>query len=366
MLKKLLCALVLLVASAPAAFAANLSSMSWDQIVAQAKQEGEVSWFVWYFEDRFRPFVQKFTDETGIKVTIPDGDHDTNIAKAVADASRAKGDIDVLAYGWDRIVTIPNDLFIPLTALPKDDSRVSKLIGIDGGGKALAFWGNQTGVAYDPAKITESDLPQNPDQFAAFWQAHPGQFGFNYENGGSGPSFYRNMVRVLTGLDLTDGTDTPERRAALKPAFDFFNKYAADYEITASNADSLTRLSQGEFTMVAAWEDHLAGLQVSGEVRKDLKFYIPEMGMDGGGNAVSIPANAPHPAAALVFMNWLTSADVQTEFNKQFGTAPMNKNADDSAALVSMKMRERQVPAGQKPFIDTLSQLFIEDVIQER
>ena len=31
-----------------------------------------------------------------------------------------------------------------------------------------------------------------------------------------------------------------------------------------------------------------------------------------------------------------------------------------------MKMRARQVPAGQKPFVDALSQLFIEDVIQER
>ena len=312
MLKKLACALGLLAASTPAAHGRQSFAMSWDQIVAQAKQEGEVSWFVWYFEDRFRPFVQKFTDETGIKVTIPDGDHDTNLPRwsPMPAATRGTSTSSPMAGIGSR--PFPSDLFMPLTALPKDDSRISKLIGIDGGDKALAFWGNQTGVAYDPAKISESDLPQNPDQFAAFWEAHPGQFGFNYENGGSGPSFYRNMIRVMTGLDLTDGTDTPERRAALKPGFDFFNKYAQDYEITASNANSLTRLSQGEFTMVAAWEDHLAGLQVSGEVRKDLKFYIPEMGMDGGGNAVSIPANAPHPAAALVFMNWLTSADVQT------------------------------------------------------
>jgi putative spermidine/putrescine transport system substrate-binding protein len=240
------------------------------------------------------------------------------------------------------------------------------LSGIDGGEVALAFWGNQSGIAYDPAKIADADLPQTPDQFSAYWEAHPGQFGFNYENGGSGPSFYANLIRAVSGVDITDGTDTPERRAALQPGFDFFNQYADDYQITASNADSITRLSEGEFTMVAAWEDHLAGLQVSGEVRKDLKFYIPELGMTGGGNAVSIPLNAPHPAAALVFVNWLTSPDVQTRFNAQFGTAPMNKNADDSAALVSMAMRERQTPSAAKPFADALNQLFIEEVIQER
>ena len=366
MLKKLLAAAAITAITASTAVAAGLNSMSWDEIVAQAKQEGEVTWFVWYFEDRFRPFVEAFSEETGIKVTIPDGEHDTNLAKMIAEGARETGDIDVLSYGWDRLITFPNDLLMPLSALPADDSRIGTLVGIDGNGVALAYWGNQTGIAYDPAKIAEADLPQNPEEIAAFWEAQPGQFGFNYENGGSGPSFYRNMLRVVTGLDFQDGTDTPERRAALTPGFEFFNNYAEDYEITASNADSLTRLSEGEFTLVAAWEDHLAGLQVSGEVRKDLKFYIPEMGMDGGGNAASIPVNAPHPAAALVFMNWLTSADVQTQFNQIFGTAPMNKNADDSAALVSMAMRERQVPAAKKPFADAISQLFIEDVIQER
>ena len=74
--------------------------------------------------------------------------------------------------------------------LPADEGRVSTLSGYDSDGYALAFWGNQTGIAYDPAKVTE-DRPcrKRLKDFATFWQENPGKFGFNYENGGSGPSF---------------------------------------------------------------------------------------------------------------------------------------------------------------------------------
>ena len=120
--------------------------------------------------------------------------------------------------------------------------------------------------------------------------------------------------------------------------------------------------------LVAAWEDHLAGLQNNGEVRKDIKFYIPEMGMFGGGNAVGDPeANAPNPAAAAVLVNWLSSPEVQTQFNIEFGTAPMHAKADDSAALVSSAMRDRQTAwTAQSRSATAVEQRFIEDVIQER
>lgn len=70
--------------------------------------------------------------------------------------------------------------------------------------------------------------------------------------------------------------------------------------------------------MAPGWEDHVAGLRNRGEIRKELKFYVPKMGMNGGGNAVAIPLNAPHPAAVVVFVNWLTSAETQSMFNKDF------------------------------------------------
>jgi len=367
MRKKLLISAIVLIASTQIATAGDLSAMSWDKIVAQAKQEGKLTWNVWYLQDDLRRVVKAFESEYGIAVTLPDGTMDGNSEKLLAEKGRDKGDIDVFAWDFVLFETVNMAaLFQPLTALPKDDGRVTKLAGFDAGKYAVAYWGNQTGIAYDPAKVSEAKLPQTPNDFAAFWKANPGKFGFNYEKGGAGPSFYQNILRVVSGVDFSNGASDPKRLAALKPALDFFNKDAANYVITASNADSITRISDGELWMAPAWEDHLAGLQKRGEVRKAIKFYIPAMGMNGGGNGVAIPLNARHPAAALVFVNWLTSAKTQSLFNKEFGTGPMNAAADDSAALVPKKQRQYRTTWGAQPFRKAVESTFIDKVVQQR
>ena len=351
----------------PGAFAQGLAGMSWDDVVTQAKAEGEVTWYVWYLQDDLRRAVTAFEEEYGIRVIIPEGTNAGNADKLFAEVGRPVGDIDVFAWGFDGFPTVDlPTLFQPLTMLPADDGRVNTVTGIDGGEYVLAFWGNQSGMVYDPEFIAEDDLPQTPDEFAAFWNANPGRFGFNYEGGGSGPSFYQNVLRVISGLDFTDGDASAERIAALRSGFDFFNASADQYVITTSNADNIIRVSDRELWLAPAWEDHLAGLQRRGEVRDDLKFYIPEMGMNGGGNGVAIPNNAPRPAAAAVFVNWLTSAETQTMFNRDFGTAPMHANADDSYALVPSEQRAYQQGWAAQPFQGELVAAFIDEVILER
>lgn len=367
MYKNILAMTAALSVSVSTAFAADLSNMSWNDIQAQAKQEGEITWYVWYLQDDFRRAIKGFEEEYGIRVTIPDGTNAGNAEKMLAERSRKAGDIDVFAWGTDGFETVElAPLFARLTMLPEDDGRVIELAGFDGGEHVLAFWGNQTGIAYDPAKVDANSLPQTPDDFAAFWTANPGKFGFNYEKGGSGPSFYQNALRVVADVDFSDGDDSAERLASLQPGIDFFNAHAENYVVTASNADSIVRASDGELWMVPAWEDHLAGLQNRGEVRKEIEFYIPEMGMNGGGNGVAIPLNAPHPAAAAVFVNWLTSAETQSAFNKDFGTAPMNAAADDSFALVPNAQRAYRTTWGAQPFRSKVEAMFVDDVVLER
>lgn len=350
----------------------DLLSKSWDEIVAQAKEEGEVSWFVWYFQPRYREVAEAFTEEYGIKVVIPEGTHEGNIEKFLAERNRDTGDIDVLAMGTDRI-----DLFDPTeialgpldSVLPEAPNMRTELGGHDGMHYAYGYWGNQTGIAYDPEKISEDELPQTVADFEKFFAERPGEFGFNYENGGSGPSFFQNVTRNIIGADWDawlDGTVTEERMAGLQPAWDWFLEHSDGYIITASNTDSLQRLSGSEFTMVAGWEDHLYGLQVKGEVSDRIKFYIPEFGMNGGGNFNIIPANAPHPAAALVFLNWVSSAETQTAFNQVFGAAPMHPQADDSKSLVPNAMRQYSTIWPGNPFNTEIRQAFVENVVLER
>ena len=348
------------------ALAADLNDMSWDDIVAQAKEEGELTWYVWYLRDDLRRAVQAFEEEYDIKVTIPEGGWSANQDKLLAEVGRETGDIDVYAgsYGWygpfDMVAT-----FTPMTMLPEDDGRIGTFAGEGHDDYVLAFWGNQTGVAYDPGKIAEADLPQTPAEFAEFWDANPGKMGFNYENGGSGISYILHMLRSSSEADVYSA-DGETVLHDLQAGFDLFNANPEGYVVTASNADNITRISDGELWLAPAFEDHLAGLQKRGEVRDEIRIYIPEMGMHGGANGVSIPLNAPHPAAAAVFVNWLTSPETQTQLNIDFGIVPMNAGADDSNALIATAERARSVPSVPSDTRKVIMDAFIEDVILER
>ncbi|MBL1421667.1 MAG: extracellular solute-binding protein [Alphaproteobacteria bacterium] len=368
MIKKIIATAMATAMSVTGAFAAELSSMSWDEVVAQAKSEGELTWFVWYFQDDFRAAIKPFEEMYDIKVTIPEGNYGGNLDKLIAETGRDVGDIDVMSHGWNALFEMNMEgTYVNLTGLiPNAEGKTSNMNGLDSKGYALAYWGNQSGVAYDPAKIDDADLPQTVDEFVVYWTANPNAMGFNYENGGSGPSFYQNVLRNLSDIDFADGTVDDAKIAGLSDGVDFFKGHAQNYVITAGNTDSLTRLSDGELTLVPAWEDHLAGLQKKGEVRKDLKFYIPTMGMNGGGNSAAIPQNAPHSAAALLFIDWLTSAETQTAFNVQFGAAPTHADSDDSHALVSSEQRKNRVGEAAQPFRGKMEEYFIENVILAR
>ena len=365
-----LLATVAAIGLAGAASAQDLHSMSWDEIVAQAQEEGEVNWYVWYFQPRYRELAEAFTEEYGIEVNIPEGTHEGNINKMLAERGRDAGDIDLLAMGAERLGTFDHEtvLFGPVREiLPGGELLIDDVGGYEGHDYAFAYWGNQTGIAYDPEAISEDDLPQTVADVEAFWQEHPGRFGFNYENGGSGPSFIHNMARnIVSDVDYANGDVTDAKLDALQPVWDWFLEHTDGYVITASNTDSLIRLSGREFMMVPAWEDHLFKLQSEGEVDTRIQFYIPDWGMNGGGNLNVIPQNAPHPAAALVFMNWVSSAETQTRFNQVFGAAPMHPEADDSFALVPNEMRvnSRNWPAN--PFGSEITSAFIENVALER
>lgn len=366
-MKHLLASVALASALVSSASAADLSDKSWDEILTQAKTEGKVTWYIWYFQDRFREVVKPFEEKYGIKVVIPEGTYAAANDKVVASKDREVGDIDVHSTGFDYLgnLDLPG-IYMPLDMLPADDGRMSEVTGISGEGYFVAYWGNQTGLAYDPAKVSEAELPQTTDDLVKFWDTHPGEFGFNAEKGSAGPSFYMNILANMGEWDIADGTSDPKRLEKLAPGIDFFNEHAEKYVITASNVDSITRLSDGELSLVTAWEDHLAGLQVKGEVRKELKFYIPEWGMNGGGAGVGIPKNAPHPAAAAVLVNWLSSAEAQSIFNKKFGSVPMNANADDSNALASREQRKNQRGWAVNPFRKDVEAFFLENVILER
>ena len=341
--------------------------MTWPEIVARARQEGEVVWYTWYAQDRLRDTVRDFTNRYGIRVVIPDGDRPGNFRKFLAAQGSARGDIDVLSVrdqDFDKFRP-EGSLIGPLTRLLPDANTLRFEIG--GGhshGYAVAFWGNQSGLAYNPALVRPDELPQTVEAFDRYMADHPDLLGLNAENGGSGAALVQSITRNLVpDLDFRTVRPDADMLAKLRPALDWFRAHRHRYVITASNVDSLSRLNGGEFALVAAWEDQLAGLQHQGEISRAIRFYVPAFGMPGGGNLAGSPSNAPHPAAALLFMNWLTSAETQTALNQTYGSAPQNAGASSAFGLVSAEDRKHATSPVPTAIGDALRRLFIDRVV---
>ncbi|MGF1695794.1 extracellular solute-binding protein [Vibrio lamellibrachiae] len=327
------------------AFSANaydIDAMSWQEIQVQAKEEGQITFSVWYLQPAWREFVKSFEEDTGIKVRIPEGSHDGNRNKLQAESRRNSGSMDVVALGASAVEMLDTEsTFQTLKGLPEFDKLSTRTEGVESSGYGVVFWGNQTGLAYDPSRLSKADLPQSFEQLNQFIKNNPNAMGVNDPNhGGAGGRFVEAAIRHVSGDFEQQDEINDDVVESWGKTWDWFQGYKSEILITASNADSLTRINDGEIVIAPAWEDHLAGLQKRGAITDRLKFYIPEFGMSGGGNFVTIADNSKNKAASMVFINWLTSPDVQSALNAEFGVAPQHPDANAGSALATNEMRE--------------------------
>ncbi|OAT21586.1 extracellular solute-binding protein [Proteus myxofaciens] len=311
----------------------SLEKSDWNEVVKQAQKEGGLVFNIWYLQPQWRAFVKPFEEEYGIKITIPEGTIDGNMNKLLAESKRETGKMDVMALSVSQLpIIIKANAIRQLTWLPGYESSINYIQSIDTQGYAVAFWGNQTGFAYDPQQIGNTQLPQTLNELQQFIETHPRRFGYNDpNNGGAGEAFIQRIVTLKSGEFDSHAKDIDANVIkGWSKGWSWFVDNKDKLTQTASGADSLTRLNDGELILVPAWEDHLRGLQRSGAITSRLEFYIPQFGMPGGGNVVVMANNSPHPAACAVFINWLIQPSTQLALKETFGTVPMIKEMPET------------------------------------
>ena len=89
------------------------------------------------------------------------------------------------------------------------------------------------------------------------------KFGYSDPNGGSSGNAFIQRALVYINGDYDYRTDKIDEAqiANWKKTWDWFSSKKDALIRTASNADSLTRLNDGELVIVSAWQDHLFSLQ---------------------------------------------------------------------------------------------------------
>jgi putative spermidine/putrescine transport system substrate-binding protein len=349
----------------------DLLQSSWDQIVAKAKSEGQATFYAWWGEEFWTTAAKDFEGKYGIKVDVVKGDRNANIGKVLAEASSSTGTIDALLIGGVELKSLldAHALYGPLLPVIPDsgklDAKLSKVQeGYATGGYLVPVYRNQTGLVYDPDKVPNP--PQTWADFNNWLDANPGQFAFNDPSkGGSGQAFVQAaIVNITGGEDKYEGdTELDEKKISDWPkVWEWFNANESKFTITASNNDSLDRVNQGECLMAAAWDDDTAVSLAKGTLFKRAKLYIPEFGMPGGGDSLGIPANAPHKAAAILFVSYLTEPAVQKQLNATIGSYLARTDVAGENALIPEEQRQKN---GRPWLPGVYKGLFIKQFVSE-
>jgi putative spermidine/putrescine transport system substrate-binding protein len=353
----------------------DLLAKSWDEIVAEAKAEGQLTFYAWWGEEFWRNAAAGFEAENGIRVNVVMGDNAATIGKVLAEAPSATGTIDVMLVGGPELNLLleANAMYGPIApVIPESDKLDPKLSATQEGyptnGYLVPVYRNQVGFLYDPEKLATP--PQTWDEFVTWLDANPGQFAFNDPSkGGAGQAFVQAaIVNIVGDAAQYDGaTEADEAKVASWSAvWDWFNANESKFVITASNNDSIDRVNQGEVMMAPAWDDDTAVALSKGTLFKRAKLYIPAFGLPGGGDSLGIPANAPHKAAALMFVAYLIEADTQKELNATIGSYLARVDVAGENAILPEEERQANATAWLPGVYKSIYiQQFVSEVLQK-
>ncbi|MFA5571184.1 MAG: extracellular solute-binding protein [Sphaerochaetaceae bacterium] len=354
----------------------DLQTSSWSAIVEEAKNEGELTFLAWYFPDYFREAAADFEKEYGIKVNVIIGEQTANFNKLISEKDRAVGTVDVSIVGGQWVkTTMDLDLFYgPIkNILPDADKLAPSLWEVQEGvlvrGFLAPFHRNQTGILYDPQRVTNP--PQTFKELERWIDANPRMFGFNDPSrGGSGQAFVHTVIdNVAGGLDryVGDTEVIPEKVANWDLVWKWFNDRKDKLTFTVSNNDSIIKINDGQMSMTYAWDDNVQEMMNHGNIFTRAKMYIPEMGAAGGGDTLGVLKNAKNKAAGLVFIHHLGSKAQQEKKFNMVGAYPARTDVPLSGTLLTEADRTNNAIAWfPAPYKDFMISEFVKHVLMTK
>ena len=254
------------------------------------------------------PTLQRFTEETGIKVTYKEviQDNDSFLGR-ITPSLRAGQDT-----GWDLMVItnggpleklIRQNFLIELdqSKLPNFQANAApkyKNPSFDPGNKfSIAWQAGLTALAYNP-KLTKREITSFDDLFDPAFKGKITMFGDSLD--------FPNFTMVGMGIDPPTSTEADWMRAAekmkeLKPQLREFIDNAGEAEV----------LSSGNAWISMAYSGDIFILNNSGS--PDIKFVIPEQGALLWQDNMCIPQKAKHPLDAITYMDYVYKPDVAAD-----------------------------------------------------
>ncbi|MFT6557338.1 ABC transporter substrate-binding protein [Sneathiella sp.] len=336
----------------------NSGKMSWGKVETRAKKEGVINWFHWGGSEELNAWIEtavvprlkkkgitlKTTRISGTREAV-----DLVLAEMQAGKGIGEGTVDAIWLNGDNFYTLAsqNALFgsfadkVPNARnfIFDTNNPASQLNLSDFGTPTLARempWSGEQYVCYiDTARLKRADAPTDFGGLEKWLENNPGRFTYVKPPHYVGNTFVQTALYAFNPsgqgyVDFQKSIDefTAEAFAELvRPGFDYLkriepNLLGGGKAIFPQNQAALQAMfNNGEIDMGCEFGLYLvANKRENGsfpETAETLAF--PKNGMIKNKNFLAIPANSPHPAAALVFANIMSSVTLQVSKLKTIG-----------------------------------------------
>jgi iron(III) transport system substrate-binding protein len=279
----------------------------WEQTVAAAKREGQVTVYIYRYDGLLQDFKREFPD---INVVSVAGRGNALTTRIMSERRAGKFLVDVYSAGPGGTYNVlykgkALDPIKPALILPEvvDDSKWFGGVHryIDAEGKyVFAYLASPS-----DAQLAYNSTLVNPKEFKSYWDV-------------TQPKWRGKIV----ALDLRDGGlggtmqffyYSPE----LGP--EFIKKFFATMDIQfAKNFRQMTDwLAQGRYAICFGCKDSMRAKHQGLPVEDfDTTRWKEGSSFSSGGGSLSLPNQAPHPNAAKVFINWFLSRRGQIALQK--------------------------------------------------
>jgi ABC-type Fe3+ transport system substrate-binding protein len=296
-------------AAAPANF-----EQEWSKLIAAAKQEGTLAIASGGAPSRqYRPVMDAFTKKFGVNIEVSTGNATDTVNRLLAERKGGKYTVDValISSRESNQRLLPSGSLVPLTPLLIHPEVVDMSAWYRGrhwyadkaSSYVLIYHGSkedQYESWYNTEKVKDADIAtikKQTDYFDPRWK------GKIAGQGMGDPSGIRQMI---------DSYFEPDRGQ------EWIRTYLLNAGVTFSDDRRIleTWLVGGRFPFyaVATGSEELIALAKKGLPIKQV-FFPKQLGViraGGSGCCISAFANAPHPNAAKLFINWFLSREGQT------------------------------------------------------
>lgn len=335
-----------------------------------AKAEGSVTFFDFSnsFEVIFRDhLIPGFEKQYGIKVSYQRGNGNAAAQQLIATFNAgAPAPFDVFFTGSGNVFTLgKTDIVanIPFFKLMPNGANLDEKVmttteGINHGGLYVMFHRNQTALTYNTRFMKEGTQPKDFASLLAWTKANPKRFAVtNPGKGGSGEGFMQSLAWALVkGDDCTKQLNDyaiaePAAKAfangpCMAPVWDYYKALLPNAEITNGNADTLNLIANAEAWIGTSWEDMVYDFSGRGLLPPSVRTYLLAEGEVGGGDGIFMPSRPVHPAAGMLFLDYLMGNEAQSAKLKINGSRTARLDIDTAKAFTAAQAA-RLIPSEQ-------------------